>query len=203
MNISNKSNNDFKINGTSNAKECGAFDHIYMIIGEKSKWEGCTLLLDENGNLNLYDFMPNIRENEVYTFLNKPLRIYRNELSNGIITTSLRGMTNTDFVHLPNSSPVDLRWVIHEEQLVPAFLVDTATDEIKGVRIVGLSDKTISQLLKDWVAVEDRGFSTEEISETLNDSVYCHSPEVFQKRSEYVGRDISSMVAKSNFFPSM
>ena len=131
MLISKNTNTDlFTVNGTANASECGVFNDLYDVIGPQSKQEFCSLLVDEYGAFNLYDFAPNIREDEVYNFLNKPCRIYRNELSNGVITTSLRGITNTDFVHLPNTSLVDLRRVIPEGQQVKSFLVDTATDKI-------------------------------------------------------------------------
>ena len=200
MLISKNTNTDFfTVNGTANASECGVFNDLYDVIGPKSKQEFCSLLVDEYGAFNLYDFAPNIREDEVYNFLNKPCRIYRNELSNGVITTSLRGITNTDFVHLPNTSLVDLRRVIPEGQQVKSFLVDTATDKIKGIRIVELSDKTISQLLKDWITMENSGISSSEIFETLQEKVYCYSSDVFMKRSTYVGRDVSSMVPSSLF----
>ena len=198
MIISKNSNTDFfTVNGTANASECGVFDDLYNVIGPQSKQEFCSLLVDEYGAFNLYDFAPNIREDEVYNFLNKPCRIYRNELSNGVITTSLRGITNTDFVHLPNTSLVDLRRIVPEGQQVKSFLVDTATDKIKGIRIVELSDKTISQLLKDWTSMENSGISSSEIFETLQEKVYCYPSDIFLKRSTYVGRDISNTVARN------
>ena len=80
-----------------------------------------------------------------------------------------------------------------------SFLVDTATDKIKGIRIVELSGKTISQLLKDWITMEDRDISSSEIFETLQEKVYCYSSDNFMKRSTYVGRDVSSMVPRSLF----
>ena len=189
MLISKNTNTDlFTVNGTANASECGVFNDLYDVIGPQSKQEFCSLLVDEYGAFNLYDFAPNIREDEVYNFLNKPCRIYRNELSNGVITTSL-----------PNTSLVDLRRVIPEGQQVKSFLVDTATDKIKGIRIVELSDKTISQLLKDWITMENSGISSSEIFETLQEKVYCYSSDVFMKRSTYVGRDVSSMVPRGLF----
>lgn len=94
---------------------------------------------------------------------------------------------------------MDLRRVIPEGQQVKSFLVDTATDKIKGIRIVELSDKTISQLLKDWITMENSGISSSEIFETLQEKVYCYSSDVFMKRSTYVGRDVSSMVPRSLF----
>lgn len=195
MIITNKKNNKFTINGTSNARECGLFDGFYAIAGPKSKHELTSLLVNESGNLILCDFIPHIREDEVRRFLTSPFRIYRNELSNGIITTSIRGMSDMDFVHLPHSSPVDLRRVKPQGQIVDAFMVDTATDEIKGIRMVGISDRTASQLLHDWITIEQKGFSIEDINRTLATYVYPYSTKEFQNRSVYVGRDISSTVS--------
>ena len=195
-----RKNENFTINGTSSAIECGLFDALYSVIGPNSRAGFVSLAVDTNGKFQLFDFMPNVTEGEVYSFLNRPLRIFRKELDDGVITTSIRGMVNSDFVHLPYSSPVDLRKVIPEGQLVSAFLVDSATDEIKCIRNIGLSNKIIAQLLDDWITIEDRGFSVAEINRSLSDNVYCYSSKEYEKRSTYIGRDHSNIVSNNVFF---
>ena len=142
-------------------------------------------------------FMPNISNTEIDNFLNKPLHSYRNALPHGVISTSLRGMTSMDFIHLPYSSPIDLRDVSPKNQLVNSFLVDTATDKIKGIRLIELSEETVRQLLDDWISTEDAGFDKNDIYETLNKYVFPYSSEDFQKMSTYIGTNISAFTAKN------
>ncbi|MBR3966092.1 MAG: hypothetical protein IKJ91_03355 [Clostridia bacterium] len=187
----------FTINGTENARKCGLFDKIYSISGPQSGIELTSLSVDEIGGLNLLCFMPDISNTEIDNFLNKPLHIYRNALPNGVISTSLRGMTSMDFIHLPYSSPIDLRDVSPKNQLVNSFLVDTSTDKIKGIRLIGLSEETVRQLLDDWISTEDAGFDKNDIYETLNKYVFPYSSEDFQKMSTYIGTNISAFTAKN------
>lgn len=200
MNNSNNSNTDiFKINGTENADECGLFDAFYMDRGKKSKKNIKSFFVDELGNFNLHIFAPNIKDEVIYKFLYEPFHIYRNEISDGVITTSLRGIVDMDFIHFPFCSLVDLRRVIPKGQQVKAFLIDTATDKIKGIRLVELSDETISQLLKDWTTIKYSGFSDLELLAILQKKAHNYSPDTFFKASTYVGRDTSSMVPRTLF----
>ena len=193
----NQNNGNFTVNNTTNAYECGAFDEYYKMYGPKSRCEFFTLHVDSNGEFSLLVFKNNVSENDVNAFLTKPLRVYRKEFPNGIITTSLRGMVNDDTVHIPYSSPVDLRRVKLYDKKITCFLIDSVTDEIKGIRIIGLSFETIYQIISDWIAIEESGLTVEEISMSLNNDVYCHSLDEIKKRSDYVGKNTSSIVAKN------
>ena len=193
---------NYTINGSTNAQKCGLFDEFYSMVGPKSREALTTLSVDEKGGLNLLCFMPYINNAEINNFLSSPLHIYRYELPNGIIANLIRGTVSCDFVHLPYSSPIDLREITPKNQLVNAFLVDTATDKIMGIRMLELPESTVRQLLSDWISIEDGGFDKRDIQDTLNRYIFTYSPEALEKKATYVGKNISSITTRNfNTFP--
>lgn len=178
-----------KIQGETNIHNMGAFDELLEQYGKRSRVTETQFGIGQKGNFGLYALMPYIRDSEVDSFQNNPVRFYRKELSDGAISTSIRGMVTVDMVHIPFSSLIPLQDVVKQDTYIEAYLIDSATDTIKGYRLVKVPEKVMAQILDDWYSMERDGVTNSEILTSMNRDMFPFSPKEFVKRSQYIGRD--------------
>lgn len=182
-----------KLEGEININNIGGFEQYIARFGTKSRVSNSNFSYLPNGSFEIHVLMPNIRECEIYAFQNNPIKFYRKELPNGAISTSIRGMTSLDFVHIPFSTEIPLDKMKSQDSIIQAFLIDTATDEIKGFRIAKVSKRVISQIIDDWKSMEHQGLSHFDILNSAAKYICPYTPKEFMKRSLYIGRECEEL----------
>ena len=189
-----------KIEGEVNINNIGGFEQYISQFGHKSRICNSNFLCLPNGSFEIHVLTPNIRECEIYAFQNNPIKFYRKELPDGIISTSIRGMTISDFVHKPFSTEIPLNEMEIQDSIIQAFLIDTATDEIKGFRIAKVPKRVVSQIIDDWMTMESHDLSRLDILRSMEKHIFPYTPKEFMKRSLYIGRECEDLTPDFVYF---
>lgn len=182
-----------KLKGEININNIDGFEQYISEFGPKSRVSHSSLVCLEDGSFEIHVLMPNIRECEIYAFQNNPVKFYRKEFPGGIISTSIRGIASFDTVYIPFSAGTSLEKAKKQNSVIQAYLIDTATDEIKGYRRVKVPERIISQIIDDWKTMEHKGFQSFEIHLSMQQHIFPYTPKEFMKRSLYIGRECEDL----------
>lgn len=177
----------------ANARECGAFDGIYNMYRGAKVFSHTGIDLQDDGTLCFSIFIPLPHENEIEYFNNKPVKMFQRELENGTYSTSVRGFFTMDVVFDPSVYPDDRVDRILDGKLCMAYMVDTITDTIVGIRCFKLSDRAYKEFHKSCVKMMERGCTTYDALEGLQRYVLPVPVERLEKISVYIGRDTANI----------
>lgn len=180
-----------EINGTTIASECGMFDHIYRNHKEK-KFTYSNINLHSDGSLEINVFIPNVSKYEYEDFMSKPMRFYNKKLPNGAYQTSIRGATSMDVIFDPalyNDSRISK---IPEKKMCNAFLIDTATDKILGIRAMQLNDKVYDEFYNSCSEMLKNNITLQDIIKAFTQYIIPYSHSAVLKQATYLGREVSN-----------
>ncbi len=179
------------INGMSDARKCGLFDHVYLTHPIKGfTYAGINILCD--GSLEIDCFMPCVSKQETEDFMNKPIRFYKKDLPNGTISISIRGAISGDYIIDPTIYPDNRIERITERKWCSMFLVDTADNKILGIRICILNDETYETIYDVLQTMLNRGCKSFDAVTGFQDYVLPFSSNKFIKNASYFGREKGS-----------
>lgn len=181
----------------TNAKESGYFDSVYNYFNGASRFEFYSINLRSDGGLDILIFMPSPTPREKDAFFNRPVKFYQKELQNGTYSTSVRGIANIDVVFDPTIYPRELIDNILKKEFCTAYLIDTNTNKIIGVRVLSLNEKVYEEFHKSCVTMLENGLTSYAAMEGLRKYVLPISAERLQKISNYIGREKTSTIVEN------
>ena len=179
------------INGKANANECEVFEHIYKQY--KGAFTYSAINITDDGSIEIDCFMPRLSEIEVSDFLNKPLRVYKKVLPNGVVVFSLRGAISQDSIIDPTIYPDNRVAKLVEANSCTAYLVDTDSNRILGIRMYSLGNEiynAISEALND---MSEKRCTSLDAFMAYQKYVIPISPSNFVKTATYIGREKGSV----------
>lgn len=189
------------INGISDARKCGLFNHVYLTNPIKGfTYSGINILCD--GSLEIDCFMPRVSKREAEDFMNKPIRFYKKDLPNGTISISIRGAMSGDYIIDPTIYPDNRIELITESKWCNMFLVDTADNQILGIRICILHDETYETIYDVLQTMLNRGCKSVDVITGFQDYIVPFSPNRFIKNAFYLGREKGSYRTPNLFVPT-
>lgn len=191
-------NKKIKIVGENNINNLG-FETLLKAVGKRSKFTGIFMSYNKH-NPAVLCLMPHIRDCEIEKFQNSAFKLYRKELPNGVITTSVRGIGSFDSIYAPMFSGLSIKDCKKQDAIVEVFLIDSATDEIKGYRVVVISERVVGQLIDDWKKMEYNNFGLSELAYSLEKYVLPFDDKEFMRRSQYIGRECKDITPDFVFF---
>lgn len=188
--MNNKNNNNsifptYTINGTSNARMCGIFKHIYS--QQPIDGFSCSQMhITSEGTFEIDYFIPLITKAEADDFMNKPMRFFMKNLPNGTICISVRGAVSGDYIINPTWYRDNRIQRMKEKRECAMFLVDTADDQILGIRFCVLED-TLCETVGDALqTMQQYGYNSTDVATGFYKYIMPYSSSI------YIGREMSS-----------
>ena len=188
-------NKKYTINGESNPKKCGMFDDFYN--RGISEYAGVNVL--EDGTLRIDFLAKHLNRQEIENFHNNPLKVYGLHIGNDCYAILLRGMVNMDVMIDPSQYADNRIEKIKERNECVCFLVDTASNAIKGIKLLRLDNNAISFVANNLKRMNDMGVNAMHCALAYINRINPYTAKELVRRATYYGKSDGS-VSTENLF---